>query len=300
MSSVALSRLRRDGFGAHVACALLLVAFVNPVCAQIWEGRGAMIRAQQDAQRVARSAWPEHIADPKAADLLDGFAWYAATRDVEHAFDLSYLRLAHSVESRPYFGGHVIWSFPTLRLSRHAAASRNPYAAAFDSLERWMGTPTLQAAMYEVTQLPVDRLTASEIITTLSDAAGQDLSWAFASATTNVDYVVDSIADKSVTVSRRGDAQLPPGAVALKVVFGDGSGTVAAWDGPDQSRTFQFQSSSPIVAAYLDPDRIVAVDRNHLDNSIVTAAPTNVPVAKWAARWMVWLQHTMLSYGFLA
>jgi hypothetical protein len=219
---------------------------------------------------------------------------------VERSFDVSYRRLAHSVESRAYFGGHLIWSFPALRLSRHAAARRNPHAAGFDSLERWMGTPTLQAAMHEVAQLPADRLTAGEIIKTISAAAGQDVSWAFAAAATNVNFTVDAIADKSVTVSRRGDVELPRGAMALEVAFADGSSATTTWDGRDQQHTFQFSGPSTVVAAYLDPDRIIAFDRNRLDNSIVPPQPTNVPVRKWAARWMVWLQHTMLSYGFLA
>jgi hypothetical protein len=42
------------------------------------------------------------------------------------------------------------------------------------------------------------------------------------------------------------------------------------------------------------------MDRNPLDNAMVPARPTNVPVGKWVARWVVWLQHTIVSYGFLA
>ena len=235
----------------------------------------------------------------EADAILDGFAFYLQTRVAERQFDRTYFRIAHSYVSQPYFGGHLIWRFPTLWISRHAAARRNRYGAAFETLDRWLGTPALQSAMYEVAHLPKDRLTADTIVTTISNAAGQDVSWAFAAATTDVNYAVDAIAGKSVTVSRRGDLQLPRTALMLKVAFADGSSTMTAWDGRDQSHTFQFAGPSPIVAAYLDPDRIVAFD-NHLDNSIVAPAPTNVPVRKWAARWMVWLQHTMLSYGFLA
>ena len=232
--------------------------------------------------------------------MLDGFAWYLATRDVEHMFDLSFRRTAHSFETRPYFGGHVTWSFPALRLSRHAIASRDRYGAAFESLDRWLGTPTLQSAMYEVAHLPNDRLTADTIVKTMSDAAGQDLSWVFAAAASDVDYVVDSITDKAVAVSRRGAAEIPGNVVMLKVMFADGEPVIVNWSGTEQSHTFQFSGPSKIAAAYLDPDRTVPFDRNRLNNSIVTPHPTNVPVRKWAARWVVWLQHTMLSYGFLA
>ena len=280
------------------------------VAGLLWQGQGAMIAEQQLAQRVSRSWWPDQIADAKAAALLDGYAWYMQTMAIERVFDLFYLRTAHSVQSLPYFGGHVIWSFPPLRVSRHVVATRDRYGAVFESLERWLGTPTLQAAMFEVAHLPGDQLKADVIIKTISNAAGQDLSWAFDAVVSDVNYAVDSISGTSVTVSRRGSGMFTGratpragafdsgDAVRVKVVFADGSSSVATWDGRDQTRTFAF-SSAP-VAAYLDPDRVIALDGNRLDNAIVKPSPTNVPVRKWAARWMVWLQHSMLSYGFLA
>lgn len=263
-----------------------------------WQGRGAMITEQRLAQQVLRSIWPEQVPDAKADAMLDGLAYYLQTRAIEIVFDQFYLRTAHSVESRPYFGGHIIWSFPSLRLSRHAVASRDHYAAVFESLDRWLGTPTMRTAMFEVSQLPVNRLTADSIIKTISDAAGQDVSWLFNAADADVSYAVTGLTATSVTVERKGDGTFA--AVELKVVFADGSSTTLQWDGRERNRTFTFQGPSTVVAAYLDPNRIVALDRNHLDNAIVPPSPTNVPVRKWAARWMVWLQHTMLSYGFLA
>jgi hypothetical protein len=278
----------------------------------VFQGPGAMLIEQQEAEREIRSWWPASIADTNAAAIIDGFSRYLQTLAIERAFDLRYLRTAHSVESREYFGGHIIWSFPSLRLSRQAIASSEQYAAVFMALERWIGVANLQGAMYEVAHLPGDRLQARTIIKTISDAAGQDLSWAFDAATTDVNYAVDALSDTTVTVSRRGSGMFTGraaprtgdfdsgDALRLKVVFADGSTAFATWDGRDQTRTFTFQGPSKAIAAYLDPDRLVTLDRNRLDNAIVSPSPTNVPVGKWAARWMVWLQHTMLSYGFLA
>jgi len=278
----------------------------------LWQGPGAMWVEQQVARRVIRSWWPAATADAQAADMIDGFAWYLQGQAIEREFDRRYLRTAYSAESRAYFGDHIIWSFSNLRLSRHAIVRRDRYGAVFDSLERWIGAPTLQGAMFEVARLPVDQLRADVIISTISQAAGQDLSWAFAAAETDVNYAVDALSGTSVTVSRRGSGiysgRAAPragdfdsgDALRLTVIFADGATSVATWDGRDQTRTFTFQGPSPVVAAHLDPDHIVTMDRNRLDNTIVSPLPTNVPVRKWAARWMVWLQHTMLSYGFLA
>lgn len=279
-----------------------------------------------EARQVIRSWWPATIADPQAAAIIDGFAWYLQTLAIERAFDARYLRIAHSVESRPYLGDHIIWSFPTLRLSRHAVAERNRYAAVFAALERWIGLPQLQGAMFEVARLRGDRLNAGTIVETMSDAAGQDLSWAFAGAASGaeVNYRILSMASRDgagcgescvqtdVTVAREGDGIFPGrtaprisefqsgDALLLTVTFADETQSSVRWDGRDTSRVFSFVGRSPATAAHLDPDRVVTLDRHRLDNAIVTPAATNVPVAKWSARWMVWLQHTMLSYGFFA
>jgi hypothetical protein len=268
--------------------------------------------AERAAQHVIRSWWPGDIADPKADAIINGFAFYLQTRAIERLFDRTYYRTAYGFESRRFLGGHLVWSFKPLRLSRRAVVSRDRYGAAFESLDRWIGTPALQAAMFEVAHLPVDRLNANAIVETISNAAGQDLSWLFTAAESDVNYAVTALSANAVTVERKGSGVFTGRTAArvgdfdsgealeLKVVFADGSSALTTTDGRDPSRTVQFQGPSPVVAAYLDPDRIIAMDGNYLDNSIVPPSPTNVPVTKWAARWVVWLQHTMLSYGFLA
>ena len=287
-------------------------AAVTPPLGPFWQGSGAMAIEQQYATRVVRSWWPASIADARADAMLDGFASYLAAHAVEREFDRRYLRIAHSVETRPYLGDHIVWSFPTLRLSRSAAIGGDRYAPVFTALERSIGLPALQGAMFEVAHLPEDQLKADVIIKTMSNAAGQDLSWLIDAADTDVSYALTGLTATSVTAVRKGVGIFPGrnwprtgefesgDAVTIKVTFADSNSTVVSWDGRDQSRTFNFQGPSPVVAAHLDPDRIVTLDRNRLDNSIVRPSPTNVPVRKWTARWMVWLQHTMLSYGFLA
>ena len=276
----------------------------------LWQARGAMSIESTVAERVIRSWWPERIADDQGRAIIDGFSRYLQAVVIEQVFDRRHLRQAHRVDSMSYFGGHVIWSFPPLRLSRHSAARGDRYAAVFVSLERWMGVPALQAAMFEVAQLPAAKLTGTEIIKTMSDAAGQDLSWAFAAAQSDFNYSVTQLAsapgadcesrcfDSTVTVTRAGESTVK--GIDVEVMFADGGFSSVVWDGRDRSRAFQFRGPAPATAAYLDRHRHVALDSNLLDNAIVAPAPTNVPVRKWVARWVVWLQHTMIAYGFLA
>lgn len=293
---------------------------------RFWQGPGAMVAEQQHAYRVIRSWWPSPLHDARAAAMIEGFAWYLQTHAIEREFDARYLRTAHSVESKAYLGDHIIWSFPSLRLSRHAAARRDGYAKVFAALERWIGGAALQGAMFELARVQDPQLSANTIIKTISEAAGQDLTWVFIAAEpeAELNYKVAAMTSGAgsncpapcvqsvITVEREGDGIFPGrsglrvgdfesgDALLLDVEFEDGTRASARWDGRDDSRQFTFIGSSRAVVARLDPDRLVTLDTNRLDNAIVEPAPTNVPVHKWAARWMVWLQHTMLSYGFLA
>lgn len=290
----------------------------------VWQGRGAMTFEAQAATRVIRGWWPAQLPDDRARAIIDGFATYLQTFATEQAFDRRYLRQAHSVESQPYFGGHVIWSFPPLRLSRQAVAGRDRQAAVFVALEKWIGLPALRACMFAVADLPPDRLSGAAIVNTISQTAGQDVAWLFAAGEDDLNYSVASVVsaiidecridchDTVVTVTRAGAGSFPGraeprvgefdsgDALELRVEFRDGPATSVRWDGRDRARSFRFRGPSPATAAYLDPVRQFTFDGNLLDNAVVPPARTNVPVRKWSARWLVWLQHAMLSYGYLS
>jgi hypothetical protein len=320
-----------DWLGPHPAGTITELAIDPP----LWQGRGAMVVERQAAQAVIRSWWPADLGDHRAAAMLDGFAWYLQGHAIERLFDRRYLRTAHSAEVVPMFGGAVQWSIPTLRLSRWSAGTlrhdreqpaASRYAAMFATLERWIGAPALQAAMSEIARLPVDRINAANIINTFNTATGQDLSWLFtavADPSVRFDYAVVDLTstpsscgspcfETAATVQRIGDGVVTGsasarsgefdagGAIILRVTFENGEQGWARWDGRDQSRTFRFEAATRAHSAHLDPDRIIALDDNLLNNQIVPAAPTNAPVRKWMARWVVWMQNTVLAYGFFA
>jgi hypothetical protein len=298
----------RDWLGPHPSDAIG-IADRPP----LWQGAGAMVAEQRLATAVIRSWWPDPIGDQHARLLLDGFAAYLQGHAIEQLFDRRYLRRAHRAESMPMFGGHVVWSFPSLRLSR-VPGETDRHADVFAALERWLGEPVLQGGMAAVAQLPRNSLTGTAVINTLSAAAGQDLSWLFtagADPTLAIDYAVTDLSsssgscavpciDTSVTVARLGEAALARDVLALRVSFANGDTAWARWDGRDELRQFRFQGPAGAIAAHLDPDRVIVLDQNVLNNAVVRPAPTNVPVRKWMARWLVWMQNTILTYGFFA
>lgn len=86
----------------------------------------------------------------------------------------------------------------------------------------------------------------------------------------------------TVVLRRRGDFILP---VTVEVVFSDGSSLRDSWDGVDRWKKFAYTRSGRIVSAEIDPDHIVPLDSDVLNNSITTA-PNYLPTQKLAAIWV--------------
>lgn len=274
------------------------------------------------ASAIALRYWPHAAADEAFAR---GLAWYLQSRVVEHVFNLTFARPGHSAEGLRLFGGFVPLGFPTLVMSRWSdQLARERGAVAFAALERYLRWPVLQGGLATLAaSMNEAPLTPDHANQVLSRAAGQDLTWFFETsfaAAMPIDYALNvagstpcatpSCYRTSVTVLRNGapftgSSQPRVGpydsgtAVGVEVRFGDGQTATARWDGRDARRTFEFESPSPAVSARLDPEGALLLDPTPLDHSWSAQPQTNVPITKWVARWMVWLQHAMLTYTAL-
>lgn len=213
-------------------------------------------------------------------------------------------------------------------LNATADAQRAAGALAFGTLERYLTWPVLQGSLQAwVRRAANQRMTANDIAATIGDAAGQDLSWFFTQAFDphrRFDYGVVAFDSQPggtcdgtpcyrtrVTVAARGNglftgsSRVPAGsydagdAMVLRITFAGGPVSVLRWDGRAASRTFELQSATAAVEAWLDPDETLLLDRNHLDNRMTLSADAATPLVKWLARWTIWLQDAMLSYGSL-
>lgn len=261
---------------------------------------------------------------------VNAIAWYLQSRVVERLYDYAYHQPGHSAEVAWFFGRNYATGFPSLRLSRFAKplgrfedAARWPDTApivpasidrtvlrasmALASLERIAGWPVLQGALAEArVQAESRALSLDDLGQVLSSAMGIDAASVLAwyQRDNPVDYAVSAVASQpcersecvrtTVSVTTTGDA--PPQPLTLRVEFGGGRYVDAAWDGK-QAQAFEFESTSPMSAVHLDPERVVLRDANWLNNDRLAASATNVPIGKWAARWMVWLQDAMLAYS---
>jgi hypothetical protein len=214
------------------------------------------------------------------------------------------------------------------RLPSRVTAATVRGALAFAALERYLGWPTLQGALRVLAQQPRDRpIARADVVSTLSSAVGQDLAWFFDVAfdpSRPIDYTLASFTTRplspcidrncyrtEVVMARLGSApftgssRVPAGAyeagagIVLEVDFEDGQSVTATWDGRTTEKTVIVESAAMARTARLDPAGVLLLDAHTLDHTRRLPGDTNVPVAKWTARWAVWLQNAMLAYTML-
>ena len=80
-------------------------------------------------------------------------------------------------------------------------------------------------------------------------------------------------------VRRNEDGVFP---TTLQVRTATDSTFTAQWDGVDQWKDISFSSPSRVVEAWLDPDRAILLDINHLNNRMVIAPEADNQFARKA------------------
>jgi hypothetical protein len=258
---------------------------------------------------MAMQYWPHAPAD---APVAQGIAGYLERRLTERLFNIRYARPGHHADRRVFFGGFVPWSLQTLRLTRWSAVEQPREAAAFSALERYLSWPVLQGALKALAATTRETpLTVDGAVAVVSAAVGQDLAWYFKLAfggAAQVDYAVTDLRSSRqpepcptsgcvrvhVTVARRGDAVFR--SVPLLVVFDDGQQVQTSWDRRLTEDSFEFESPAAGRFARLDPDGVLLLDATRLDHVRYASPESNVPIAKWASRWLVWLQDALITY----
>jgi hypothetical protein len=222
------------------------------------------------------------------------------SRIVEQLIDRQFFLKAYRYYGRCFVGCNLGWSNPSLPLDRWAGEG-NPIARALASLERELGWPTLQGAL----RAAASGATADPIAA-MSAATGRDLAPVFGEASSGerVDRTITNLSSGPgscaspcyrtlVSIAPTGAVPFP---LLVRVSFSDGKSIDARWDG--RRDQLEFESAAPAIGAELDPDRVWLLDRNPLNNARVPPRETNVPVAKWMARWIVWLQDAILTRTF--
>jgi aminopeptidase N len=136
---------------------------------------------------------------------------------------------------------------------------------------------------------------------------GPDMNWFFAQALYGdqvVDYQLKSIRNTRqngrqqsiVTVQRNADGQVP---VEVRVHFDNGKEQTLFWDGKARQRQFTLTQNADMVWAIVDPKQKIYMDTN-LNNNSLTLEPSSAPSAKYATKFLFWVENWMQWLAWLA
>jgi hypothetical protein len=90
-----------------------------------------------------------------------------------------------------------------------------------------------------------------------------------------------------VVARRIGEGVFP---VEVLLVFEDGAEERRLWDGRYRWQLFVHEGPSKLRYAAVDPERTLLLDLDYTNNSRLRKDPGWLAPAKWASKWMIWLQ----------
>lgn len=136
---------------------------------------------------------------------------------------------------------------------------------------------------------------------------GPDMNWFFDQVLYGenvVDYELISLKNRTrdgqkqatVNVQRNGDGKMP---VDILVHFDNGKELMLFWDGKGRQRQFTLTENSDVLWATVDPKQKLYMDTN-LNNNSLTLKPSSAPAAKFAARFLFWIENWMQWLAWLA
>ena len=193
---------------------------------------------------------------------------------------------------------------------------------ALATLERYIGWPAVQQAL--MTFRAEGGGTPDAFAAVVSRQRGVDLGWFFDEAfrfDARFDYGVARFTSEPrpgetskyetvVGIERYGDAVFAgtsqpavegsagAQALPLRLSFADGTEVVEWWDGRQPGVELSYLSTSPALAASVDPDVFLLLDDDLMNNSRVRQAVRAEPSGvRLALHWLAWLQNAMLTYA---
>lgn len=251
----------------------------------------------------------------------EGFNTFSTARAIAQVYDPNYTALR-------YFGGFVPWVFTDLPQSREIDGNRltgyrrdarsdaqstpsfryfpstggsityNKTALWLNTLERWIGWPTLQRVMAtHFDRWKFKHPKPADFFAVANEMAGRDLTGFFDQVyrSSNVfDYGVQDVKGSTAIVRRYGEAIFP---VEIQITLAGGNRVVERWDGRDRWKAYSYDS--PIDAVQVDPQRVLLLDVNYTNNSWTRQPATAKAATRWAAQWLIWLEDCLLSWAAL-
>jgi len=100
---------------------------------------------------------------------------------------------------------------------------------------------------------------------------------------------LETVYRSEVIAAREGEVIFP---VEILVRFKDGSEKLEKWDGKERYIVLEYESSEPVTAAEVDPQRKIWLDVNFLNNGKSTRT-TQAASIKYGIHWFFWMQNLL-------
>jgi hypothetical protein len=279
---------------------------------------------------IARHYWHEALSrPPERRWFAEALARYLGARASDALLE------GRQHWSSRFFGGFVPFAVRALPLSPPGAEARGAVprfdddlapdpgvdwtrvdraATALFTLERFVGWPTLQPALKTYRARHGADGDPAALAGIMLEQRGSDLSWFFDQAflpDKRYDYAVQRVTSAPeglrltarVELQRVGDAvfgidgQTSTGpALAVAVMFADGTEVVEQWRGGRQALTLEYTTNAPVVRVTVDPDSMLLLDADR-DNNVIRLTETRGTSAGRRATlaWLTWIEDLMLT-----
>jgi hypothetical protein len=196
-----------------------------------------------------------------------------------------------------------------------------------NTLERHLGWSTVQRIMSTFfVRWKFRHPRPADFFAIVNEVSGRDMAWFFDQVYRDsivFDYSISTLRSEPVTASgvfdSKGKAQFKadnptPGRfrttvvarrlgegifpVDVLVTFKSGEKVRERWDGRDRWRMFNYERSAEAVSAQVDPERVLLLDIDYVNNSRTLEPRGGAAATKWMLKWMVWLQDLLLTAAF--
>ena len=235
-----------------------------------------------------------------------------------------------------YFGGFIPFVFKDVRFDREISWNRftgyrrnpkvdaqstpsyqyypglgsvityNKTALWLNTMERWLGWPTLQRIMStHFARWQFKHPRPQDFFDIANEVSGRDLTWYFDQvyrSSNAFDYGIQELRSTAesgrfrteVVVRRYGEAIFP---IDVLVTFENGETIMEHWAGSDRWRLYVYDRASKARSAEADPGHVLLLDVNATNNSRTLEPKSPAAATKWSLKWMVWLQDCLLSWS---
>jgi hypothetical protein len=211
-------------------------------------------------------------------------------------------------------------SFKDMSIGVYGDITYGKTATMLITLEKIIGEQTLQKAVHVYfMRYRFKHPTTEDFINTVSEVAGQDLSWYWKQAvygTEVMDYEVlradsnpvkwwdanlkekkgETEYETQVILHRKGDFVFPVEAV---VKFDNGESTIERWDGKERWMRYVYHKKARVESVQIDPTYQATMDNDYLNNSHVTELQ-HTATDKIATYWMFLTQFMAQMLSWLA